>query len=114
MDIWSFVLILNFGLIITAAVVWCGIFVYRFIRAYRNGDGDQRGAVDMSNDPTKATDRWNIGRSNLLYNLVYLLVALTVSYLFNLTFLAAVLWCLPLIPAWFLVKKYLRRKGERG
>ena len=40
MDIWSFVLILNFGLIITAAVVWCGIFVYRFIRAYLNGDGD--------------------------------------------------------------------------
>jgi len=68
----------------------------------------------MSNDPTKATDRWNIGGSNLLYNLVYLLVALTVSYLFNLTFLSAVLWCLPLIPAWFLVKKYLRRKGERG
>ena len=64
----------------------------------------------MSNDPTKAADRWNIGRSNLLYNLVYLLVALTVSYLFNLTFLAAVLWCLPLIPAWFLVQKYLRRK----
>ena len=68
----------------------------------------------MSNDPTKATDRWNIGKSNLLYNLVYLLVALTVSHLFNLTFLAAVLWCVPLIPAWFLVKKYLRRKGERG
>ena len=68
----------------------------------------------MSNDPTKATDRWNIGKSNLLYNLVYLLVALTVSHLFNLTFLAAVLWCFPLIPAWFLVQKYLRRKGERG
>jgi hypothetical protein len=33
MDIWSFVLILNFGLVITAAVVWCGIVVYRFIRA---------------------------------------------------------------------------------
>jgi len=68
----------------------------------------------MSSDPTKETGRWNIGRSNLLYNLVYLLVALTVSYLFNLTFLAAVLWCLPLIPAWWLVKKRLRRKGERG
>jgi len=40
MDIWSFVLILNFGLVITAAVVWCGIVVYRFIRAYRNDDGD--------------------------------------------------------------------------
>jgi len=40
MDIWSFVLILNFGLVITAAVVWCGVFVYRFIRAYRNTDGD--------------------------------------------------------------------------
>ena len=40
MDIWSFVLILNFGLIITAAVVWCGVFVYRFILASRNGDGD--------------------------------------------------------------------------
>ena len=68
----------------------------------------------MSSDPTKAADRWNIGRSNLLYNLVYLLAALTVSYLFNLTFLAAVLWCLPLIPAWWLVKKRLRQKGARG
>jgi hypothetical protein len=27
MDIWSFVLILNFGLVITAAVVWCGVVV---------------------------------------------------------------------------------------
>jgi len=26
--------------VITAAVVWCGVFVYRFIRAYRNTDGD--------------------------------------------------------------------------
>ncbi|SVD78527.1 uncharacterized protein METZ01_LOCUS431381 [marine metagenome] len=40
MDIWSFVLVLNLGVVITAAVVWCGIFVYRRIRAYRNGDGD--------------------------------------------------------------------------
>ena len=63
----------------------------------------------MSNEPTKDTDRWKIGKSNLLYNLVYLLVALTVSYLFNLTFLAAVLWCLPLVPAWWLLKKRLRR-----
>jgi len=68
----------------------------------------------MSNDPTKPTDRWDIGKSNLLYNLAFLLLVLTVSHLFNLTFLSAVLWCLPLIPAWFLVKKYLRRKGERG
>ena len=64
----------------------------------------------MSNEPTKVTDRWKIGKSNLLYNVVYLLVALTVSHLFNLTFVAAVLWCLPLIPAWFLVKKLLRRE----
>jgi positive regulator of sigma E activity len=68
----------------------------------------------MSNDPTKAAGRWDIGKSNLLYNLVYLLVALTVSYLFNLTFLAAVLWCLPLIPAWWLVKKKLRREDEHN
>jgi len=68
----------------------------------------------MSNDPTKAAGRWDIGKSNLLYNLVYLLVALTVSHLFNLTFLAAVLWCLPLIPAWLLVKKKLRREDEHN
>ena len=70
----------------------------------------------MSNEPTKMTDRWNIGKSklksDLLYNLVYLLVALTVSYLFNLTFLVAVLWCLPLIPAWWLLKKRLRREEQ--
>jgi len=68
----------------------------------------------MSNEPTKVTDRWNIGKSkfksDLLYNLVYLLVVLTVSYLFNLTFLVAVLWCLPLIPAWWLLKKRLKRE----
>ncbi|SVA38431.1 uncharacterized protein METZ01_LOCUS91285 [marine metagenome] len=40
MDIWSFVLILNFGLVITVAVVWCGILVYRRIRTYRNADDD--------------------------------------------------------------------------
>jgi len=39
MDIWSFVLILNFGLVIGAAVVYCGIYLYRFIRAYWNSDG---------------------------------------------------------------------------
>ena len=64
----------------------------------------------MTNEPTKVTDRWKIGKSNLLYNLVYLLVALTVSHLFNLTFVAAVLWCLPLIPAWLLLQKRLKRK----
>jgi hypothetical protein len=68
----------------------------------------------MSNDPTKPTDRWDIGKSNLLYNLAFLLLVLTVSHLFNLTFLSAVLWSFPLIPAWFLVKKYLKRKDERG
>ena len=66
----------------------------------------------MSNEPTKVTDRWKIGKSNLLYNLVYLLAALTVSHLFNLTFVAAVLWCLPLIPAWLLLQKRLKRKKQ--
>ena len=68
----------------------------------------------MSNDPTKATGRWDIGKSNLLYNLVFLLLAMTVSHLFKLAFISAVLWCLPLIPAWWLVKKLWRRKGEDG
>jgi hypothetical protein len=64
----------------------------------------------MSNEPTKDTDRWNIGKSNIVQNVAFLLLCLTVSNLFNLTFLWAVLWCLPLIPAWFLVKKLLRRE----
>jgi len=64
----------------------------------------------MSKEPTRLTDHWNMGRANLLYNLVYFLVALAVSYLFNLTFVAAVLWCLPLIPAWLLINKRFRRK----
>jgi positive regulator of sigma E activity len=68
----------------------------------------------MSSDPTKATGRWDIGKSNLLYNLVFLLLVMTVSHLFKLAFISAVLWCLPLIPAWWLVKKLWRRKGERG
>ena len=44
------------------------------------------------------------------FPLLFLLLCLTVSNLFNLTFLAAVLWCLPLIPAWWLLKKRLRRE----
>ncbi len=36
----SFIWISTFGILITAAVVYCGIFVYRFIRAYWNDDGD--------------------------------------------------------------------------
>ena len=36
----SFIWIFTFGILITAAVVYCGIFVYRFIRAYWNDDGD--------------------------------------------------------------------------
>jgi hypothetical protein len=40
MDMASFIWISTFGILITAAVVWCGIFVYRFIRAYWNDDGD--------------------------------------------------------------------------
>ena len=40
MDVWSFVLILNFGLIITAGAVWFSIFIYRHIRANRKTDGD--------------------------------------------------------------------------
>ncbi len=64
----------------------------------------------MSNEPPKATDRWNIGKSNLVHNVVFLLLCLTVSHLFNLTFLAAVLWCIPVIPGWWLVKKLLRRE----
>ena len=59
----------------------------------------------MSNDPTKPTDRWDIGKSNLLYNLAFLLLVLTVSHLFNLTFLSAVLWCFPLIPCMVLGQK---------
>ena len=38
----------------------------------------------MSNEPTKVTDRWNIGKSNLVQNVVFLLLCLTVSHLFQL------------------------------
>ena len=40
MDIVSFVLIPNFGIVISAALLYCGIFIYRFIRAYWNADGE--------------------------------------------------------------------------
>ena len=40
MDIVSFVLIPNFGIVISAALLYCGIFIYRFIRAYGNTDDD--------------------------------------------------------------------------
>ena len=40
MDMASFISISTFGVVITAAVLYCGIFIYRFIRAYGNTDGD--------------------------------------------------------------------------
>ena len=40
MDIVSFVLMLNFGIVISAALLYCDIFIYRFIRAHRNTDDD--------------------------------------------------------------------------
>ena len=40
MDIASFTWISTFGILIGAAVVYCGIFIYRFIRAYWNADGE--------------------------------------------------------------------------
>ena len=40
MDIVSFVLIPNFGIVISAALLYYGISIYRFIRAYWNTDGD--------------------------------------------------------------------------
>ena len=39
MDLASFIWISTFGVLIVASVVWCGIFVYRFIRAYWNTPG---------------------------------------------------------------------------
>ncbi len=40
MDIASLIWISTFGIVIGAAVVYCGIFVYRFIRAYWYSDGE--------------------------------------------------------------------------
>jgi len=40
MDIASFIWISTFGVLIGGAVVFCGIFVYRFIRAYWNADSE--------------------------------------------------------------------------
>ncbi|HJL52693.1 MAG TPA: hypothetical protein QF695_08650 [Arenicellales bacterium] len=40
MDIASFMWISTFGIVIGAAVLYCGIFIYRFIRSYWNADDD--------------------------------------------------------------------------
>tara|TARA_Y100000588_G_scaffold53586_1_gene50597 strand:- start:1985 stop:2122 length:138 start_codon:yes stop_codon:yes gene_type:complete len=40
MDIASFIWLSTFGVVIGAAVVYCCIFVYRFIRAYWNADSE--------------------------------------------------------------------------
>jgi len=40
MDIASFMWISTFGIVIGAAVLYCGIFIYRFIRSYWNADSD--------------------------------------------------------------------------
>ena len=40
MDTASFIWISTFGVLIGGAVVFCGIFAYRFIRAYWNADSE--------------------------------------------------------------------------
>ena len=40
MDIASLIWLSTFGVVIGAAVVYCWIFVYRFIRAYWNADSE--------------------------------------------------------------------------
>ena len=40
------------------------------------------------------------------------LLILAVSYLFDLTVISAVLWCIPLIPAWWLVTREARIKTK--
>lgn len=66
--------------------------------------------VSMIKDSTKPFGSWDIRMSSILYNLVFLLLILAVSYLFDLTIISAVLWCMPLIPAWWLVTREARIK----
>ena len=40
MDVAGGIWLTVFGILICAAVVYCGIFIYRFIRAYWNADGE--------------------------------------------------------------------------
>ena len=40
MDVAGVIWLTVFGVVIGAAVLYCGIFIYRFIRAYRNTDDD--------------------------------------------------------------------------
>ena len=66
----------------------------------------------MIKDSTKPSESWDIRKSSILYNLVFLLLILAVSYLFDLTVISAVLWCIPLIPAWWLVTREARIKTK--
>lgn len=66
--------------------------------------------VSIIKDSTKPFGSWDIRMSSILYNLVFLLLILAVSYLFDLTIISAVLWCMPLIPAWWLVTREARIK----
>ena len=68
----------------------------------------------MIKDSTKPSGSWDIRMSSILYNLVLLLLILAVSYLFDLTVISAVLWCIPLIPAWWLVTREARIKTKAG
>ena len=68
--------------------------------------------VSMIKDSTKPSGSWDIRKSSILYNLVFLLLILVVSYLFDLTVISAVLWCIPLIPAWWLVTREARIKTK--
>ena len=40
MDVAGVIWLTVFGSVIGAAVLYCGIFIYRFIRAYWNADGE--------------------------------------------------------------------------
>ena len=68
--------------------------------------------VSMIKDSTKPSGSWDIRKSSILYNLVFLLLILAVSYLFDMTVISAMLWCIPLIPAWWLVTREARIKTK--
>ena len=63
----------------------------------------------MSNDPTRPTGFWDINKERIKSYLLYFVLSIVVSELFDIGLVVAAIWCLLIFPAWWLVKRLLRR-----
>ena len=85
-----------------------------FHKAYEWTDGGfQKGAADMSNEPTKDTDRWMIKTERITPVFCCLVLSAIASKVYDIGLLVAAMWCLLIFPLWWLGWWLGKRLWER-